>query len=482
MASPAVEDAIANKVLQECSQDIVDNIDVDLVILRLHSKGRLTAKNINRLENISTSQEKKRQLYMLALADKGSAAFEDIVDVLNDTAKHQPHVDLADKLSKHYQRLLSQHSNKHGEPQEVKATVIKKKIETATDHLEKPYSDNSNDIDRFSEHSGDQSPLLPDSIAEDVVQPNYQSYVKQASNVDMMAGSSDDVEASTNIACGYQSSMESSRRIPNLSSSLQDTSDNMMCQTPSSVEAPGYQPAGVTSRMNQSERAYSVISNVTRESGFASSFARSKPTVLIKSPTELHNMKPIKLIVLGDGGVGKTYLVQQFLHGTYYDPPKTVGKKLDEYYFKHVQKEINIKLSVWDTAGDHNALSPMFYRDAHAAIVVFDVTNLKSLFNVKDWKTQIVRQTSNKDNINVPVLLVGNKCDIAEGSDETRIRAQGIAEDFDDFIEASAKENYNVENVFEKAISLALKHYTPHGDAAISLNQQQQQQQQSTCC
>lgn len=48
------------------------------------------------------------------------------------------------------------------------------------------------------------------------------------------------------------------------------------------LQAPGYQPAGVTSRMNQSERAYSVISNVTRESGFASSFARSKPTVLIK--------------------------------------------------------------------------------------------------------------------------------------------------------------------------------------------------------
>lgn len=45
----------------------------------------------------------------------------------------------------------------------------------------------------------------------------------------------------------------------------------------------------------------------------------------MQSPTELHNMKPIKLIVLGDGGVGKTYLVQQFLHGTYYDPPKTVS-------------------------------------------------------------------------------------------------------------------------------------------------------------
>ena len=229
MAS-AAEDIIANKVLQECSQDIVDNINVDLVIFRLHSKSRLTAQDINRLENITTSQEKKRQLYILALADKGSAAFKDIVDVLNGTAlKYQPHADLADKLSKHYQRLLSQYSNKHGEPQEVEATVTKKRIETPTDNSERSCSDN--DIDHFSdsEHSDDQLQLLPDVSTGDT------SHVQRvsASNTRRSTGHS---VTSTNTTCGYQSSMESSRRVLNLSSSFQSTSDHMTCQTPSSVK------------------------------------------------------------------------------------------------------------------------------------------------------------------------------------------------------------------------------------------------------
>ena len=231
MAS-AVEDIIANKVLQECSQDIVDNINVDLVILRLHSKSRLTAQDINRLENISTSQEKKRQLYILALADKGYPAFKDIVDVLNDTGlnlKYQPHADLADKLSKHYQRLLSQYSNKHGESQEVEATVTKKRTETPTDNSERSCSDN--DIDHFSdsEHSDDQSQLLPGVSTGDTSQVQKVS----ASNTRRSTGHS---VTSTNTTCGYQSSMESSRRGLNLSSSFQSTSDHMTCRTPSPVK------------------------------------------------------------------------------------------------------------------------------------------------------------------------------------------------------------------------------------------------------
>ena len=231
MAS-TVEDTIANKVLQECSQDIVDNIDVDLVILRLHSKGRLTTQDI---KDISTSQAKKRQLYILGLADKGSAAFKDIVDVLNDTAsKYKPHADLADKLSKHYQHLLSQHSNKQGKPQEDKAAVTKMRVEAAADDSERPCSDTGNDVDHFSgsEHSDDQSQLLPD---EDVIQPKYQSHtshVKQTSQVDMRPGSSIDVEASTNTTHGYQPLMESSVSL----SSFQNTSDHMTCQTPSAVQ------------------------------------------------------------------------------------------------------------------------------------------------------------------------------------------------------------------------------------------------------
>ena len=245
MAS-ADEDLIANKVLQECSQDIVDNVNVDLVIMRLHSKSRLTAQDVTRLENTSTPQEKKRQLYLLALADKGSAAFEDIVAILSDTAlKFQPHTDLADKLRKRYKYLLSQHSNRHGETQEDKTTVTKMRTETVMDDSESRHSDNGNDIDHLSdsEQCDDQSQLLADGRADDI-QASYQSRMSHvqekqefsASNIDTRLGHSVDVEASSSTAYGYQSSVESSRRVLKSSSSFQSTSDRMACQTPSSVK------------------------------------------------------------------------------------------------------------------------------------------------------------------------------------------------------------------------------------------------------
>ena len=246
MASAPEEDLIANKALQECSQDIVDNINVDLVILRLHSKGRLTTQDINRLENISTSQEKKRQLYIYALADKGSAAFKDFVDVLNDTGlNYKPHADLAGKLSKHHRSLHSQHSNKQGEAQEVKTTDSVLVTKTATDDPESRCSDDGNDVDHFSdtEQCDDQSQLLPCGPA-DVVHGNYNSCTSHiqenqkvsASNIDMRPDHSVDIEASTSTTCTCLSSMESSRRVLKLSSSFQNSNNHMGCQAPSSVK------------------------------------------------------------------------------------------------------------------------------------------------------------------------------------------------------------------------------------------------------
>ena len=51
----------------------------------------------------------------------------------------------------------------------------------------------------------------------------------------------------------------------------------------------------------------------------------------------------------------------------------------------------------------------LYYRDAHVAVVVFAMNDLKSLHSANNWKTQVLRHLSNKDDIKIPVLLVGNK-------------------------------------------------------------------------
>ena len=109
------DDLVANRVLKECSPDIVAAIDFDEVIMRLHAKDILTLKDLDHLEprGLETLSNadlklKKRQLYRLALANKGSAAYEGFLEVLDEIAANEsstdsenashPHAKLAEKL------------------------------------------------------------------------------------------------------------------------------------------------------------------------------------------------------------------------------------------------------------------------------------------------------------------------------------------------------------------------------------------------
>jgi len=146
----SAEDRIANIVLQECCQVIVDHINVDEIIMRLHSKSRLTLQQVALLDSFPTAQEKKRQLYILALADKGSSAFKDIVEVLKDTANYKPHADLVDKLIKHHSRCVSH--NEHVRTQEINTAelaVNNREELTATPCLDSRLSDDRGDDDQL---------------------------------------------------------------------------------------------------------------------------------------------------------------------------------------------------------------------------------------------------------------------------------------------------------------------------------------------
>ena len=161
----AIEDCIANKVLQECCQDIVNHINVDLVLFPLYSKTWLTVQEIDYLNGISTAQEKKRQLYIRALAGKGSAAYKDILTILNDTGTYyKPHADLALILSNYHSRLSTHddqyvarvHRERYSQAQEVNTVPIKARKETTIDSIDplggEDYSDD-NDIDHRTEYS-----------------------------------------------------------------------------------------------------------------------------------------------------------------------------------------------------------------------------------------------------------------------------------------------------------------------------------------
>ena len=153
-----------------------------------------------------------------------------------------------------------------------------------------------------------------------------------------------------------------------------------------------------------------------------------------------------KILMIGNPFVGKSSIFTQYVDNSYSDLTfSTMGVD-----FKIKTLKINnkyIKLQLWDTAGQERfkTLTRSYYRGSHGIIIVFDITNRDSFNNIRNWLYEI-----NKYSENVCNILVGNKIDL----DDKREITYKEAKDFADihnliYIEVSAKNNINIDNIFE---------------------------------
>ncbi|KAI8806068.1 ras family-domain-containing protein, partial [Cladochytrium replicatum] len=158
--------------------------------------------------------------------------------------------------------------------------------------------------------------------------------------------------------------------------------------------------------------------------------------------------KPIqvKLVLLGEAAVGKSSLVLRFVNNEFQENKEpTIGAAFLTQKCKLEEKVI--KFEIWDTAGQErfHSLAPMYYRNAQAAVVAYDITKAASLDKAKSWVKELQRQA----NPNIVIALVGNKIDLeaqrAISYDEAKSYADeaGLL-----FTEASAKSGENVMEVF----------------------------------
>ena len=238
------------QVLQECCQDILDHVNVDLVTFRLYSKSRLTVHEVSHLESIQTAQERKKQLYILALADKGSEAYEDILQILNDTGSYKPHADLADKLSKRHkclsQRLAQSQKGKpygkrvhYHQQREVDVVSTRKRKE-----LVQPSDDDEEeeeDDDYHGEDSGDNqsrnrllSQSLPDIAIVKTSNKPRMTRVKQKFPGPLVDRNRGHGEPAANKVLSL--SVGQPTKVTQLLSSIQNTNDLTACQQPPSVK------------------------------------------------------------------------------------------------------------------------------------------------------------------------------------------------------------------------------------------------------
>ncbi|XP_072159764.1 ras-related protein Rab-37 [Bemisia tabaci] len=189
-----------------------------------------------------------------------------------------------------------------------------------------------------------------------------------------------------------------------------------------------------------------------------SSFSSLSPSSSIEKPDPPPNKNPnqlyeatdlnCKVMLLGDSGVGKTCLLVRFrdncfLSGNFIS---TVGI---DFRNKVVQvDDAKVKLQIWDTAGQERfrSVTHAYYRDAHALLLLYDVSNKTSFDNIRAWLGEIKEYAQN----DVVIMLLGNKADCA--ASERLVRKEDgerLAREYHvPFMETSAKTGLNVELAF----------------------------------
>ncbi|ESO11585.1 hypothetical protein HELRODRAFT_185237 [Helobdella robusta] len=159
-----------------------------------------------------------------------------------------------------------------------------------------------------------------------------------------------------------------------------------------------------------------------------------------------------KLLIIGNSSVGKTSFLFRYADDTFTSSfVSTVG--IDFKVKTVFQQGKRIKLQIWDTAGQerYRTITTAYYRGAMGFILMYDVTNDDSFNSVQDWCTQI--KTFSWDN--AQVILVGNKFDLEHERVVSTERGRRLADQLGlEFFETSAKDNINVDIVFERLVHL----------------------------
>jgi Ras-related protein Rab-8A len=155
----------------------------------------------------------------------------------------------------------------------------------------------------------------------------------------------------------------------------------------------------------------------------------------------------MKLLLIGDSGVGKSCLLLRFCDDSFATSfITTIG--ID---FKVRTIEVDgrkVRLQIWDTAGQERfrTITTAYYRGAMGILLVYDISDSSSFENVRNWISSITEYAAE----NVNVVLVGNKADMPNDKRQvTSAQGQALADEYHiKFFETSAKANFNVVEVF----------------------------------
>ncbi|MFW9818361.1 MAG: Rab family GTPase [Candidatus Thorarchaeota archaeon] len=161
-----------------------------------------------------------------------------------------------------------------------------------------------------------------------------------------------------------------------------------------------------------------------------------------------------KIVLLGDPEVGKANLSQKLCYNIF-NPEETMTIGV-EFHVKILEvKGKKIKMQIWDIAGEERFafLTPTYCTGANAVLIVYDITNSKSVDKMENW-IEVVRKNAG----NVPIILLGNKIDLEDYREIPKKEGLNLTQEYNlsGFSEISTKTGENVENIFEDLSELIL--------------------------
>ncbi|KAI5959666.1 ras1 [Candida margitis] len=192
-------------------------------------------------------------------------------------------------------------------------------------------------------------------------------------------------------------------------------------------------------------------------------------------------LREYKLVVVGGGGVGKSALTIQLIQSHFvdeYDPT------IEDSYRKQCTIDgEQVLLDILDTAGqeEYSAMREQYMRTGEGFLLVYSINSRNSLEELQTFYEQILRV---KDSEQVPVLVVGNKCDLEMERQVSYEEGQALANSFNcPFLETSAKLRINVEEAFFDLVkyiraSEEAEKQQRLKDQGVSPQQQEQQNKQ----
>ena len=181
------------------------------------------------------------------------------------------------------------------------------------------------------------------------------------------------------------------------------------------------------------------------------------------TPNVLNTSIVLKILLLGNGSVGKTSLINRYLKNVY-NPVYLTTIGIDQSIKYLVINNKHIKLSIWDTAGQEQfrTIAKSFYNKTDAVILCFDLTEKESLNSIGYWIDQLCSRIELNQ---IGLVLVGTKLDLAElEREENQGKEEEISEEVEKYVKkynikyfkTSSLNGTNVKEVFNYLVKITL--------------------------